>query len=69
MDIPKKTEAADAAFPVGMKVLLVDQRVCLRILSCMLKACGYEGQLRVYCLHSINFNFFRLSFTHNVSPF
>lgn len=54
MEIPdQKTEvvvSADVAngsplFPVGMKVLVVDQRVCLRILSLMLKTCGYEGEL------------------------
>lgn len=37
--------ATGAPFPAGMKVLIVDQKVCLRILSCMLKNCGYEGEL------------------------
>ena len=47
------TEVANPRFPVGLRVLVVDDDpLCLRIVEKMLKRCQYEGAAKIFTRHA-----------------
>lgn len=50
-DWERKMDDSGDRFPIGMRVLAVDDDpTCLLVLETLLRRCQYHGQIRIYCV-------------------